>query len=143
MSKEYVESKIREALVLTSGNITKARQQVMHWAQADEALLQGLVRPHLDGIVSYQVERVASGRASVENESSVKQPQRPNQPQKKEEDFGMELLRAVAARSVPVFGLEGSNAPNKRKGASKQHVDAIHKIAAGRHNQVEKDPYKK
>ncbi len=130
MSKEYAETKIREALTLHSGNITKARKQIAAWAQEDIKLLHGLSRPHLDGIVAYQVERIASGRAELEK----RHPEVKQEEQKKEDDFGMELLRAVAARSVPVFGLGNNSAPNKRKTASKQHIDAIHKMASSRHD---------
>ena len=137
MSKEYAENKIREALRMHDGNFARARQQVVSWAYNDPVLLESLTRPHLDGIVAYQVERVASGRAEVES----KRPQAPShEPVKEEEHFGMDLLRAVVSTGVPVFGLEGSS-PVKRKTASKQHIDAIHKMASGKRPVPKKNPY--
>ncbi len=127
MSREYAEQKIREALRANGGNVARARVQIIAWSKTDSALLQALTRPHLDGIVSYQVERVASGRAEIEK----RQPQRVEQP-KQDDDFGMDLLRAVVATDVPVFGHENSTTPVKRKGASKQHLDAINQMVTNR-----------
>lgn len=126
MSKEYAEDKIREALRAHGGNLTLARQQLMTWAGQDSKLLFALARPHLNGIIAYQVERVASGRAEKE-----KSPKSANiSEQEKEENFGMDLLRAVAASGAAVFGQE-NNAPPVRKGAASQaHMDAIRQMAA-------------
>ncbi|PCI56137.1 MAG: hypothetical protein COB36_04980 [Alphaproteobacteria bacterium] len=122
MSKEYAESKIREALKAHGDNIGLARQHIVSMAQADAALMRALAQPHLDGIVAYQVERVASGRAEMEK-------RHPKEPaQNKIDNFGMELLRAVAASDAETFGQEGMGA--KRKMASKQHIDAIHQMAS-------------
>lgn len=127
MSREYADAKIKEALSLCNGNMALARKQIVLLAHEDPALLEALTKPHLDGIVAYQVERVASGRADQEKsqENAVALDAL------KGENFGMELLRAVAADDVTMFGLENSQG-SKRKTASKQHIDAIHKIASGR-----------
>ena len=125
MSKEYAESKIREALRSSGGNIARARKTIVSAAQSDHDLLRALTSPHLDGIVAYQVERVASGRAELEK----RHPEAP--PPKTEENFGMELLRAVAASEAVVFGQQNPMGTRKR-GASRQHIDAIHKIASSR-----------
>ncbi len=128
MSREYADTKIREALKLCNGNASRARQQIIMLAQDDNKLLNALVKPHIDGIVAYQVERVASGRAELENRY-------PNdKPSIKDQSFGMDLLRAVASSDVAIFGLEGEYAPRKKGRASKQHIEAIHKLAASRHN---------
>ena len=66
MSREYADTKIKEALKLCNGNMTRARQHIITLAQEDGVLLNALVKPHLDGIVAYQVERVSSGRAELE-----------------------------------------------------------------------------
>lgn len=124
MSREYAENKIKESLKLCNGNMKLARQQIVALAGEDSTLLKALVRPHLDGIVAYQVERVASGRAETEKCS----PDLP--PPKIDENFGMELLRAVAAEDVRIFGRDEMRRPQKRKTASKQHIDAIHKLAS-------------
>lgn len=122
MSKEYAEDKIREALKAHGDNIGLARQHIVNMAQTDAVLMRALARPHLDGIVAYQVERVASGRAEMEK-------RHPKEPiQSKIDNFGMELLRAVAASGAETFGHEGMGV--KRKIASRQHIDAIHQMAS-------------
>lgn len=126
MSREYAEDRIREALRQSGGNMALARQQVIAWTYEDAKLLHGLTRPHLNGIVAYQVERVASGRAEIERR---KPEETAAQKAEKDQSFGMDLLRAVAAAGAPVFGQEVyANAVRKGK-ASKQHIDAIHRIA--------------
>ena len=131
MSREYAESKIREALNVHGDNIGLARQHIVTMAQTDAALMRALAQPHLDGIVAYQVERVASGRAEMEKRY-------PKEPAKnKADNFGMELLRAVAASDSETFGQEGLGA--KHKVASRQHIDAIHKMASKTHVQKPSD----
>ncbi len=125
MSKEYAEDKIRQALKTHGGNVALARKQVMLWSHDDAALMRAIAAPHLDGIIAYQVERVASGRAELEK----RHPKAATKAKKEEENFGMNLLRAVAASDSAVFGMEDSTRP-KRKTASKQHIDAIHKMAS-------------
>lgn len=122
MSNEYAENKIKEALAAHGNNIGLARQYVMSMAQTDAALMRALARPHLDGIVAYQVERVASGRAEMEKRHPKDAPIK-----NKTDNFGMDLLRAVAASDAETFGQEGMG--GKRKSASSQHIDAIHKMA--------------
>lgn len=132
MSGTYAEDKIKEALRMNSGNLALARAQVMAWAAQDARLLYSIAKPHLSGIVAFQIERVASGRADrdhkeknvvVENKVSVQQ-------KYKEEDFGLDLLRAVAASDAVVFGHENISTPVKKSGVSAQHVNAINIIAA-------------
>lgn len=121
-----------------SGNIARAQQQIIAWTYEDTKLLHALARPHLNGIVAYQVERVASGRAELEK-------RKPTAPVgRKDENFGMELLRAVAASSAAVFGQESYAPPVKRGAASKQHIDAIRQIAArsAPPQDGKKNPYK-
>jgi len=124
MSREYAENKIKEALKINDGNVARARQQVIAWTYDDAKLLHALARPHLNGIVAYQVERVASGRAEIERRAPV------SSQKGKGENFGMDLLRAVAASSAAVFGQESYSAPIRKGPASKQHIDAIKQIAA-------------
>ncbi|MFP4386235.1 MAG: hypothetical protein ACLFP8_07115 [Alphaproteobacteria bacterium] len=127
MSKKYVQDKIKDALKLCNGNMGLARQQIVALAQEDNTLLKALVRPHLDGIVAYQVERIVSGRADSQDEH-------PNLPDPEiDEKFGMELLRAVAAQDVTVFGHDNMRQPRKKKVASRQHIEAIHKLASKNH----------
>lgn len=133
MSNEYAENKIKDALKLCNGNMRLARQQIVALAREDMYLLRALVRPHLDGIVAYQVERVASGRAEKEEDH-------PEFPLSKiDDDFGMKLLRAAVSDDVRVFGRDNMLQPRKRKIASKQHIDAIHKMASSRRQQDKSD----
>ena len=128
MSLEYAERRIKEALKLARGNPVKARQQVIAWTFEDSKLLYALTKHHLSGIVAYHIERVASGRAS---QSKAPPPPKPEKaPVKQDDEFGMEILKAVANSSSAVFGLEGYAAPRKRGQASQQHIDAIRQMAA-------------
>lgn len=130
MSLEYAESRIREALKLARGNQMKARQQVIAWACEDVKLLQALARPHLSGIVAYNVERVASGRADAKHESPAERPSSPGAGAQKKENFGLEILKAAAGADTQIFGLEDTGAPQKRKGVSQSHIDALKAMAA-------------
>ena len=127
MSKEYAEQRIREALVKTNGNATRARQLVAGWCAEDAKLLLGLTRSHLTGIIAYNIDRVQSGRASAKGGAKKSAPQRPQK--KQEENFGMELLKAVAERDVTIFGQEAYSGRPARGAASSRHIEAIHRIA--------------
>lgn len=132
MSLEYAERRIAEAIKLAKGNTTRARQQVIAWAMQDEKLLQALTKSHLSGIVAYNIERVASGRAAAARKAAkpVAKPANTAKP-KQEADFGVELLRAVASSSTEIFGLENGSAGIKRPGqVSQNHINAIRKIAS-------------
>lgn len=131
MSREYAENKIKDALKLCNGSVGLARQQIVALAQEDMDLLKALVRPHLDGIVGYQIERVASGRADKEE----KHPDFPLSGT--DEEFGMKILRAAVAQDVKVFGRDDLHHTKKHKIASKQHIEAIHKMASSRHRKDE------
>lgn len=131
MSREYAENKIKEALKLCNGSMSLARQQIITLAQEDNKLLKALVRPHLEGIVGYQIERVVSGRYE-------KKEIPPDAPLfEGGEVFGMDILRAAVAQDVKVFGRDDFLHTKKRKTASKQHIDAIHKMASS-HRQKNK-----
>ncbi len=134
MSKEYTEKKIKEALALHNGNIARTRKQIIKLAAEDSDLLYALTRPHLDGIIAYQVDRVASGRAELEKRHPQAEKSKATSPTS-EENFGMDLLRAVATSEAAVFGQQNPMG-NRRKTASKQHIDAIRQIVSGR---VKKD----
>lgn len=131
MSLEYAQLRIKEALKLSGGNQIKARQQIIAWTYEDAKLLHALAKPHLSGIVAYNIERVASGRADAAKtakEQPKKQTAKPAANHKaKEEQFGLEILKAVAG-SPEIFGLEDPGAPRKKSGVSKSHVDAIQAI---------------
>lgn len=134
MSLEYAERRIAEALKLSSGNQARARQQVIAWALQDDKLLQALTKSHLSGIVAYNIERVASGRAAAarKTQKPVPKPASKAKP-KQEESFGVELLKAVASSSSEVFGLENGSAGIGRPGqVSQNHINAIRAIATNK-----------
>ncbi|MCD8563082.1 MAG: hypothetical protein LRY54_03340 [Alphaproteobacteria bacterium] len=131
MSNEYVESRIKEALRLCNGNATRARQQIIAWCYEDERLLHGLVKPHLGGIVAYNIERITSGRASKANKpiNRVPEPRTPDN----EDHFGMEILKTIAGNAGPMFGLEGPGTPaGRRTGVSSRHIEAIKAMTKGK-----------
>ena len=129
MSMEYAEKRIEEALKQAGGHAGRARQQIVAWCYEDAKLLHALTKPHLNGIVAYNVERVQSGRHVAAKEAPT--PSVPDMPDMRDEELGMEILRAVAARDAVVFGAENTGLPQMRKGkASKQHMDAIRLIAS-------------
>jgi len=131
MSLEYAESRIKEALKISGGNRIKARQQIIAWTFEDAKLLHALAKPHLSGIVAYNIERVASGRADAvrAQTTSNKSNAKPNKKaENAEEEFGVELLKALAGSSQ-MFGLEDAGAPQKRAQTSQAHVDAIRAMA--------------
>lgn len=141
MSREYVENRIRQALKQHNGNAYNAKKQIMAWTYEDVKLLQYITKPHLSGIVAYNIERVIS--AIEEEERAPKKAQQPansdmptqqqkpkvkTSPKTKKEDaFGMQLLKAVAGSSE-VFGFD-SGRPSRRPTASKRHSDILRHIA--------------
>ena len=129
MSLSYVESKVREALKISGGNVVRARQQLIAWTYEDSKLLHALTKNHMTGIVAYHVDRVLSGR-TAKPKPPPSQPKKPTVAPEPGDEFGQEILKAVANSSSAVFGLEGYSAPQKRGQASQRHIDAIHQMAA-------------
>lgn len=124
MSQNYVEKKVKLALQKSSGNKALARQQLIAWAMDDAELLQGLTRAHLSGIVAYNIDRVLSGKG-VQDAGKPK----PKAPPKKMmqaagDEFGAEILKAVAGNSGAVFGFDDGTprAPTK---VSQNHINAL------------------
>ena len=143
MSSEYAEKRIKDALKLARGNRNKARQQLIAWTYEDPKLLHALTKAHLSGIIAYNIERVASGRADAAKAQREAPPPQKQPPQKqptqqaqaaqkpkKEESFGMQILKA-ASGSHEVFGLEDLGRPQKRGAASQNHINAIRALAKG------------
>ena len=125
MSLEYVERRIAEALKLAKGNETRARQTVIKWCEEDQRLLHGITKAHLNGIVAYNIERVASGRSAKAKKVPAPKPKAKDN---SKERFGMEILKAVM-NSSSVFGMDQDARPRKKEQASQQHIDAIKKLA--------------
>ncbi len=125
MSREYAESRIREALESCKGNATKARQRIIAQLADDHKLLMALARPHLTGIVSHAVNRVVS-RSEIEDSPPPEQPKTLDMPP---QTFGQEILQALQGNKSATFGLE-NDLPGRRRGqASKNHIEAMKRIA--------------
>lgn len=128
MSREYVEKRVKEALKLTGGNATRARQQLIAWTHEDAKLLQALAHPHLTGIVAYAVSRVLNKKDEPELI-----PPTPREEDDPAHAFGMEILKTIASGATAQFGLEGAQPPGRKQPASQRHIDAIRQLT-GRRN---------
>lgn len=126
----YWEKRILEALELAHRDEGRATRLVMGWTAQDHSLLLGVTRPHLAGLVAYAVHRIAarSDEAAAPEEPP---PQRPVLDDLPGDDFGKEILKAVAFGQPARFGREAFSAPPgpRRPKASQQHIEAIRKIA--------------
>lgn len=129
MSREYVTTKIKEALKIHKGNAAQARQQIMSWAMQDPKLLRGLANPHMTGIVAHAVNHVLYGKG-VEELTAVPPDMASGE---KDESFGMDILRAIAEGETAQFGLENTGRPVGKRAASDKHVDAIRKMVGKGH----------
>ena len=137
MSREYVENRIKEALKKSKGNKLLARQQLIAWTYEDSKLLHALTRAHLDGIIAYNIDRFLSNAIKA-NSKKKAQGAAAAQDEPVEDQFGMDILRAVSASDAAVFGFEDSS-PRRPKGkTSKQHIDALQKMAASVQKSVQK-----
>jgi hypothetical protein len=112
MSREYAESRIREALKLCRGNATRARQQIIAWTFEDAKLLQALARPHLSGIVAHADE-------------AEEPPPTPPAIDMSPSSFGKEILAALTSKNTAMFGHEGEVPPAKKTQASQSHINAL------------------
>ena len=127
MSREYAENRIREALKLSKGNATKARQQLVAWTNDDHRLLKTLCQPHLTGIIAHAINRVISRQDEHED---VAIPEVPETLNMGPESFGREILKALSSGNTPMFGKESGAPQGGRKQASQSHIDAMKKIAS-------------
>lgn len=128
MSREYADKRIREALRLSKGNATKARQQIVAWVNEDPKLLLALTKPHLTGIVAHAINRVVSRIESGadEPEDIPDNPAPLNMPP---ETFGQEIMQILKSSNTAVFGHENAGTQGRRGQASQRHIDAMNKIA--------------
>lgn len=127
---DYAERRIRDALKQSKGNQLNARKLVLEWCVEDERLLKDLVKQHINGIVAYNIERVASGRSEKAKSLEPLAKKLKNAKGNNKEKFGMEILRAVVDNDATIFGFENQPAP--RRGASEDHIEAIRKLATTR-----------
>lgn len=128
MSREYAEKRIREALNLSKGNATKARQQIIAWTNEDPKLLQALAQPHLTGIVAHAVNRVVYKQGVEDHDDHL--PEVPQSLDMAPDTFGKEILKALASENTTIFGRDNGAGPARRKQASQSHIDALKQIAS-------------
>lgn len=139
MSRDYAESRIREALRLARGNPTRARAQVIAWAAQDQRLLMGLAQPHLTGIVAHAVNRVIYRQGADVTDEPI--PATPRSLDLPPDTFGKQILSALSDQGAPVFGLESGTRAQQAgpKKASQAHIDAIKKLASKSSHQPNTD----
>ena len=126
MSKEYIYNRIKEAMRLHKGNSVKARQQVIAWTYEDPKLLHALARPHLNGIVSYAIDRFQRGALDDGDDARIHESDL-NRPT--DDEFGKELLRSMVTGKPEIFGEEPSGTYHEKSRASKRHQDAMRFLA--------------
>lgn len=134
MSRKYAESRIREALKQTDGNVTKARHLITSWCKNDHRLVLELTAPHMVGISSHAIQRVI--RLDEEQAQSAEEPIAVEPIQEEvlvkggqADAFGLEILKAVAGNKNPKFGMNVNKVGgNKRPKVSAQHIDAINQM---------------
>ncbi|MGE4313163.1 MAG: hypothetical protein AB7E85_02680 [Pseudobdellovibrionaceae bacterium] len=129
MSQNYVDKKIEEALALHKGNAARARQQLITWAATDPALLLGLTKGHLTGIVAYAVAKAQQKQVAP---TYVRQTsQTAKRIDMAPETFGKDLLKALSGRDSVRFGMEGATGrPVSRKTpASESHIATMKSLA--------------
>ncbi|MAH06089.1 MAG: hypothetical protein VYC19_05380 [Pseudomonadota bacterium] len=125
MSRKYLEDKIKDALVLASGNSAKAQKLLIQWAMSDAKLLQQLSKPHLKGITAHAVGRVITQM----DRDDEPLPEEPVAIDMGPSSFGKSLLGAMSGHDTAHFGHENAAPRHKKKQASQQHINAIHQIA--------------
>ncbi|MFA5592439.1 MAG: hypothetical protein WC989_03910 [Micavibrio sp.] len=123
MNRDYAESRIRDALKASGGNTTIARQELIAWALEDNRLLHELVAPHLTGITAHAINHVLMTK-DRKPQPAAPVPPKASAKGEKGDQFGMEILKAIAMGNPAQFGLEGGVAI-KKQAASQRHVDAI------------------
>ena len=134
MTRKYAESRIREAIDQSGGNITKARQLLTAWCQDDHRLVLELTAPHMVGISAHAIQRVMRLDKEKAEVETVPVPDEPFQEEALVHDgqadaFGLEILKAVAGNKNPKFGMNAMQGGGKGKiRVSAQHIDAINQM---------------
>lgn len=135
MAQSYLQKCILQALAKAKGNETRARAMIAAQALEDGELLLALAKPHLSGIVAHAVGRQAIQQKAKKERDMEEIPPLPkaavkSTKTKKENDFGLDLLKALGGANVPKFGVEDAAPRVAKKQASQQHVNALKLMAA-------------
>lgn len=119
MSWAYAESRVRAAVDEAEGNALEAKRLLLEWIGQDAKLLQGLVEPHLNGIITHAIGYVT--REKPEGDRIALSPDQP----------GIGLVQGVVEGRGDAFGRPSDGNTPKPGKASDRHVEAIHILAAG------------
>ena len=132
MAQSYLQKCILDALDKAKGNETKARALIAAQALEDNDLLVALSKPHLSGIVAHAVGRQAIQIKAKKDrmEDLPPLPKAPSSKSNKDNDFAMDLLKALGGNNVAKFGSEDAAPRIGKKAASQQHVNALKLMAA-------------
>lgn len=130
MAQSYLQKCVLDALTKAKGNETKARALIAAQALEDNELLIALSKPHLSGIVAHAVGRQAI-QQKAKKDRMEDLPPLPKAPKaNKENDFALDLLKALGGNNVAKFGAEDAAPRVGKKAASQQHVNALKLMAA-------------
>lgn len=124
MNADYLEEKILEALELSGGNQARARQHLIAWSMEDAQLLRILVRPHLTGIISYAVQRVAKRAARKKSDQASRKSSPPS-----DKTFGEEMLSALSDDNAEIFGQSSPFPTGRKPEASARHEKLMRMLA--------------
>lgn len=132
MAQSYLQKCVLDALAKAKGNETKARALIAAQALEDNDLLIALAKPHLSGIVAHAVGRQAIQIKAKKDrlEDLPPLPKAPSSKSNKENDFALDLLKALGGNNVAKFGAEDAAPRVGKKAASQQHVNALKLMAA-------------
>lgn len=135
MSQSYLDEQIREALAKADGDVVQAQKTLFEAAQNDAFLLKAFVGEHLTAIIASHMQRVIKEATTQKSaQKSIKTNVKnlvksPKGKAKTEDDFGIELLRAVATGGGTEFGFEtmGPSKPRKtpKIKATDSHVETV------------------
>ncbi len=131
MAQSYLQKCVLDALAKAKGNETKARALIAAQALEDNQLLLALAKPHLSGIVAHAVGRQAiQQKAKKERGDELPPLPKVAAKGKKDNDFALDLLKALGGANVAKFGAEDAAPRVGKKQASQQHVNALKLMAA-------------
>jgi hypothetical protein len=131
MSDTYLESQVIEAFKKSKGNETKTRSLIAAQVIEDEQLLRAIVKPHLQGLIAHAVTRamISISKKKIAKDDLPPLP-KASKLNKSQNEFGLDLLKALGDKNVPKFGKEGAAPPVKRKSASEDHVNTLKMLAS-------------
>lgn len=126
---KYFENRVKEALRLHEGNERLAKDQIFAWLLEDHKLLLDVTKPHLNGIVSYSMERILNRLSKTDEELLEEVSMDAVYSSSGRDQVGKDILKGFISKNAPKFGQESIAAPLKKKRASKKHEDTMRLLA--------------